>query len=260
MSKIHLRPATPADLPRMINILIASFAPGPWSRALFPSHLRTRPGDADETDWRLRVTAAQLNSPGHRHILAVVNSQTLSSSSSTPLQEEQTILGWAHWVDASRDPKSSFTPEEKRIDTERIWGSASPPGLDKAALEDMIRQGEQIEKPLQAVLNEDEDEGDGLGRRRRDIRYKRSAVELHYLMIDPAHQRKGVGRLLVQEGLDWAALEGKEEDDVGGRPRKVYLRSTAEGRGLYLSLGFKEVAEGTVFGQRQSAMVKTVGC
>lgn len=73
----------------------------------------------------------------------------------------------------------------------------------------------------------------------------RDHVELHYLSIDPQHQRKGVGRLLVQEGLGRARAEGRD----------VWLRSTCEGRRLYKSLGFEEVGEGTVCGQRQVAMV-----
>lgn len=71
-------------------------------------------------------------------------------------------------------------------------------------------------------------------------------LELHYLSIDPQHQRNGVGRLLAQEGLDRAAAEGRD----------VWLRSTPEGRRLYLSLGFDEVGEGTVCGQRQVVMIK----
>lgn len=74
-------------------------------------------------------------------------------------------------------------------------------------------------------------------------------VELHYLSIDPQHQRKGVGRVLAKEGLGRASAEGRD----------VWLRATVEGRRLYLSLGFEEVGEGRVCGQRQIAMVKRTG-
>lgn len=71
-------------------------------------------------------------------------------------------------------------------------------------------------------------------------------TELDYLQVDPGHQRQGIGRLLAQEGLGRA--------DAGGR--EVWLRSTPEGRCLYLSLGFRVVGEGSVLAQAQYAMVR----
>lgn len=263
-SKIHLRPAKPADLPRMINILIAAFSHGPWSALLFPAHLRTpgRPDDADQIDWRTRVLTPQLTNPGHRHIVAVERrtskpSNTTAAASSVdsrvnenPIsrveaeveeeKKEDVVVGWAHWYVASKDPTSSLSPEERRTYTERtIWGTPDPPGLDKTALGQMIQQGEAVEAIVDTALRPGTSRGD--------------AVELHYLMTDPQHQRNGIGCSLLQEGLIWVA-EGKW-DGV----RDVYLRSTLEGRGLYLSHGFEEVGEGTVFGARQFPMVKRNG-
>lgn len=91
-------------------------------------------------------------------------------------------------------------------------------------------------------------------------------------MVHPEHQRKGIGALLLREGLRWVSEE-KWDDAAAGAgtgavtgagagssapgTRNVYLRSTVEGRGLYLAHGFREVGEGTVFGVGQFAMVKT---
>lgn len=68
---------------------------------------------------------------------------------------------------------------------------------------------------------------------------------LAFLVIDPKHHRKGIGRLLAKEGLDRAAAQGRE----------VRLRATPEGRTLYLALGFEEVCEEKIFGKSQYAMV-----
>lgn len=71
---------------------------------------------------------------------------------------------------------------------------------------------------------------------------------LSYLAIDPKHQRKGIGRRLTQEGLDRAASQGRD----------VSLRASPEGRLLYLTMGFKEVCEGTVMGGSQYSMAWSV--
>lgn len=72
-----------------------------------------------------------------------------------------------------------------------------------------------------------------------------SYIVLNFLVIDPEHQRKGIGKLLAKEGLDRAASQGID----------VCLRSTPEGRPLYLALGFTEVREEKVIGESQYAMV-----
>lgn len=69
---------------------------------------------------------------------------------------------------------------------------------------------------------------------------------LAYLVVDPKHQREGIGRLLVKEGLDRAAGQGRD----------VCLRATPEGRRLYLALGFEEVREQRILGESEYAMVR----
>lgn len=58
------------------------------------------------------------------------------------------------------------------------------------------------------------------------------------LAIDPAHQRRGIGRILVQHGLDQAAKAGTD----------AFLIATPEGRGLYHSCGFREIGEPIMLG------------
>ncbi|KAJ4388653.1 hypothetical protein N0V93_006112 [Gnomoniopsis smithogilvyi] len=221
---IRIRPATPTDLPTLIKILIAAFAPGPWNTLLFPPALCTHP--SDESDWRLSVTAAQLGRPGHTHAVAA----------SLEGQNGEKILGWAHWVDtAAAGAATDLTSESTSTETTAVASRTTPPGLDTVALARMREDGAAVERLAREALGEDN---------------WKDAIELRYLMIDPPHQRKGVGRLLVQTMLDRAAAAGKA----------VWVRSTLGGRELYLVMGFEKVGEGRACGERQFAMVKRAGC
>jgi predicted N-acetyltransferase YhbS len=53
------------------------------------------------------------------------------------------------------------------------------------------------------------------------------------LAIDPAQQRRGIGKMLVQYGLEQAAKAGMD----------AFLISTPAGHRLYQSLGFRNVGE-----------------
>ena len=59
------------------------------------------------------------------------------------------------------------------------------------------------------------------------------------LAIDPAHQRRGIGKMLLKHGLELAGKAGKD----------AFLVATPEGRGLYRSFGFFDVGELAVLGE-----------
>jgi len=63
--------------------------------------------------------------------------------------------------------------------------------------------------------------------------------------VDPKHQRKGVGRLLLDGGIDKA----KEQR------RDVYIISMEAGRPLYLGAGFKQIGSLETFGVSQYPML-----
>ncbi|KUI70714.1 hypothetical protein VM1G_06358 [Cytospora mali] len=219
MSSITLRSAAPSDLPRMASLIIDSFSAGPWGRFLFPPHLRVKPGRGDEFDFRLHKLASTFDSPGREHVCATIRQ---------PGDEgEGVVVGWAQWIDSEGD----LGPKEKReAGKEGESGAHIVPGLDKEALARLTAEGELLEERIKDYLGE---------------RGTNNARLLNLLLVDPSYQRKGIGRLLVHEGLDRAAKAGRD----------VYLRSTPQGRPLYLSLGFEEVLEQKVIGESQHGMV-----
>jgi N-acetylglutamate synthase-like GNAT family acetyltransferase len=68
---------------------------------------------------------------------------------------------------------------------------------------------------------------------------------LNSIAVDPNHQRKGIGLILLKWGIDKA----KEQN------RDVYLVSTDAGRALYLSAGFEQMGVFEAFGEPQYQMI-----
>lgn len=64
--------------------------------------------------------------------------------------------------------------------------------------------------------------------------------------MDPAHQRKGVGKMLTRWGMEKAAEENKA----------VHFLSSPSGAQLYRSLGFEEVGSGEILGGVEYAFIK----
>jgi GNAT superfamily N-acetyltransferase len=64
--------------------------------------------------------------------------------------------------------------------------------------------------------------------------------------VDPSYQRKGIGKVLMQWGLDRAEKDGKD----------VCLSASVAGQSLYLKLGFEVVDSRDILGEQWTAMVK----
>lgn len=136
-----LRRATRTDLPRMVRILLDAFAPGPWGRTLFPPHLKVKPGDGDEFDWRLYMISSGFDSPGRETFLAC----------EVEAQREQ-IVGWAQWIDLPATRKGGgMSREEMKAKMVRDLG-ANPAGLDGEAFERLGSGGQQLEKSFDESL------------------------------------------------------------------------------------------------------------
>ena len=74
---------------------------------------------------------------------------------------------------------------------------------------------------------------DDMWRKHKDIMGDRPHWYLELLSTRNEYQRKGIGRILLQWGIDKADADGLE----------CYLGSTPQGKGLYEKFGFKEVKE-----------------
>lgn len=140
--EVHLLPAAASDIPRMVDILIAAFSPGPWSSILFPPRLRST--QRDESDWRIQAMSEHLGKPGHRYVVAR-QQRELEDVSGTEAQSGNYVVGWAHWRVA--------TARDEQRTTEAGTRTAAPPrGLDIAAYEVVVREGKEIEKMARAAL------------------------------------------------------------------------------------------------------------
>lgn len=64
--------------------------------------------------------------------------------------------------------------------------------------------------------------------------------------MDPAHQRKGVGKMLTRWGMERAAEEKKA----------VHFLSSPSGARLYRAMGFEEVGCGEILGGVEYAFIK----
>jgi predicted N-acetyltransferase YhbS len=62
-------------------------------------------------------------------------------------------------------------------------------------------------------------------------------IDLNSLAVDAKYQRKGIGRMLVQWGIDRAAEEGKD----------VIIVANPTGSALYQKMGFEEIGKMSLF-------------
>ncbi|KAL9597193.1 MAG: hypothetical protein Q9179_004345 [Wetmoreana sp. 5 TL-2023] len=117
------------------------------------------------------------------------------------------IVAYAIWRYAIR-----LTPEQRaekeKLDTTRVY----PKGTNERLYDDFFSKLDTLRK------KHCDEEKDYL---------------MHILIVDPAHQRKGLGSLLLREGLAAA-----DHDNA-----RCYIEASTKGLGLYKKLGWKECDE-----------------
>jgi ribosomal protein S18 acetylase RimI-like enzyme len=208
---IHLRPATEADLASLANVALAAFDPATdaIARRLFPSHLQppgAAPGEAHR-NWTIMRKSARLRMASSAVVVAVDDA----------LGGE--IVGYACWfvplTDGSDEPPPA--PPRKTV-----------AGTDPAALV-------ELRKTIMA------DEYATFG-----AKGSRDVWSLDSIGVPPRHQRRGIGRALLDWGVRQAAAQGRD----------CYLVATPAGVALYAAAGFEAVRTVDVFGEAHVSMIR----
>ncbi|KAG8157282.1 hypothetical protein KVR01_012990 [Diaporthe batatas] len=214
---LKIRYARKNELPTMAQLSVTAFRHSgrQVNAALFPQHLRINPGDSDEIDFSASTMAMNFEKKNHHYIVVA--------------DEQEGILGWAEWT-SGEDPAVDITPEER--EKKRAEGIARlPKSMDLQAAQKLGQEAADLSKRLKEALGEDQ--------------YQNS-WSLSSVVVDPAHQRKGVGKMLTRWGMERAAEENKA----------VHFLSSPTGAHLYRAMGFVEVGSGEILGGVENAFIK----
>ncbi|OKL64432.1 hypothetical protein UA08_01109 [Talaromyces atroroseus] len=136
------------------------------------------------------------------------------------------IVGEARWMIYYEDETLTKTIEEEQ--TERV----TPPTPQMN-----VEANRAFQKVLSTVkrlvleVPDAQQQKDSKERDLNEVKKLRKRVYLHVLAVHPNHQKKGIGRKLLQWGLD-------EADRLG---LIAYLEASNEGRPLYEQSGFEAV-------------------
>ncbi|KAM0260531.1 hypothetical protein ACHAPA_010213, partial [Fusarium lateritium] len=184
---IQLVKACEEDLRAIARIATSAFHPDTdaLSRRLFPPHLQPKdlPDGEAAYDWRAARKASSLASPESHLVLAIDDEK----------EGDERIVGFSLW-DAPPATESDPSPSQE------IKCAA----LDKEAFNEMKKT---VNQDAVATFGEQGIAG---------------VWHLDYIGVGPGNQRRGIGKMLLQWGLEHAAQEGKD----------CYLIATEAGRPL----------------------------
>ena len=221
---MHLRPTTPADVPRCTTIIDTAYVNDELYNFLGANR------NAYPLQWRQSVLKAQhakLYQPNAWSFVCVAD----ANDKFAPPGE---ILGCARWTRRSSKDDAATDPWIRRL-------SLAERG------EGFLRWAElKWEETLRINPAKAWDREDAFIRsivKSTAFAPVRGATHwfLDHLAVAPEYQRRGVGRELVQWGLQRAEAETKERIEMGKPPVPVALFGSVMGLHLYRSLGFKVV-------------------
>ncbi|KAF5694036.1 gnat family protein [Fusarium denticulatum] len=211
---IRLIEASKEHLPAIARIATSAFHPSTdaLSRRLFPPHLQPTdlPDGEAAYDWRFARKASSLGS-SESHLVVAVDDEK---------RQYDQIVGFSLW-DAPPATGGDSGPSKE------IQCAA----LDKEAYNEMKK-----------TVNQDSVDTFG----EQGIA---GVWHLDYIGVSPGNQRRGIGRMLLQWGLDHAAAEGKD----------CYLVATEAGRPLYMAAGFKDIRVVSILGIPHYSMILRAG-
>ncbi|KAK1773868.1 acyl-CoA N-acyltransferase [Copromyces sp. CBS 386.78] len=208
---ITLRPATEADAPSLARIATAAFA-NSLSPLIFPrSQLATATiteADlfADEVTWRESMLTKRLREDKPCVVAVEVDDST---------GQEISVLGFAHWQKPGPE-----APEVRGVEVR-------PATYDRSMF-------------LRIVEKFTEKDREALGERGHEEYWYAILIS-----VDPKQHRRGVGRKLVNWGLECARKEGRD----------AYLTATEAGKPLYEVCGFEALETYDCYGVPLTSMV-----
>ncbi|KAJ6442204.1 CAMK protein kinase [Purpureocillium lavendulum] len=221
-AQFAIRRARADDVETITRLKVESFSQSPYQQAIFPEHLRIKPGLQDQIDWYSSRMQQSFLEPCNRYVVAVIADET----------GKETIAGFAKWV-APKDESHTHPapPQEDMSAAQDGLARQLPAYLDQKAAERCDRDIGRMMEAAMPLFG---------GKKLADM------WTLNSIAVDAAYRSRGIGKALVRWGMDSADAEGKD----------IWLISAPAGRAMYLSLGFKELAEGSRAGEGQYLMLR----
>ncbi|RKU42526.1 hypothetical protein DL546_004498 [Coniochaeta pulveracea] len=207
---LRLRHATLDDVPTMARVGIAAFENDELNLAMFPPSPES-PNRFLEERIKFREVMTYKRFKKHGAVSMVVVDDALDGE----------IVGYAQWEAPTPDADEPTETDKNDFTQTEVAGRSLK------AVEEYL---DAMDKEKKRVMGP---EG------------TKDAWLLVLLSVHPAHQRRGVARMLVSWGIEQAKAQGK----------KLYLSSTPAGRPFYLSLGLQDVGYFEIFGSKQTSFV-----
>ncbi|KAH6886975.1 acyl-CoA N-acyltransferase [Thelonectria olida] len=205
---LNLRAATEADLADIVDVSTAAFEADAIMRRLTPSHLQAPDGSSIQALRQWRIARKIVRFRAERTIMMVAVDD-----------EGGKIVGYSIW----QRPVGDDEEEEEQQPTQMTLT-----GVDQDAYAELHR-----------ILGEDERESFG-DRGTKDI-WHLASIGVH-----PQYQKRGIGKILLNWGVQEASKQGKD----------CYLVATPTGVALYRAAGFENVRTMEIFGTPHVSMRK----
>ncbi|KAB5542472.1 acyl-CoA N-acyltransferase [Coniochaeta sp. 2T2.1] len=217
---LHLRQATVADVPGMATAGVNAFEKDEINLNMFPHGPNPTPDRhrADRTRFRAWMTLDRMVKPGGVSMIVVDDEQ------------DGRIAGYAQWLRPAppegREPDPPMVTEEEAASAPFETEQKPPSFAEETLVEFLVAQKKEEERVLGP-------EG------KKDVWY------LIILAVDPAYQGRGVGKMLVQWGVDQAKAQGKG----------LFLSATPAGKPFYERIGLEDVGAFDIWGVPQTSFV-----
>jgi len=220
----------------MARIATAGFR-NSTSRIFFPAldpGSTEKHNDEDEIEWRRTRVSRIITQESERKPNFVV--VEVPDDAPDDDAAEGTVVGYAGWERPMKMVKNGASENAERKEDgdgdQEMGGGTTAAGAAEAAFYASLPpvpgfSQERVDKTLELMERESKR---CLGPDGHSNMWYLSA-----LCVDPAHNRRGIGKMLLQRGLEMATTDGTG----------LFLFATEEGRPLYLKHGFKCFGETT---------------